>query len=62
MNDGRWTQQITECYSRDEGTRHKGKRSTRGRGEVEWLAGNNWIATAKDRVAWRQLEETFILQ
>ena len=62
MKDDRWTLRVTEWYPRDGGTKHRGKHSTRWRDKIEWLARNSWLATAKDREAWRKLEEAFILQ
>ena len=62
MKDDRWTLRVTGWYPREEGTRHRGIQSTTWKDEKERLATNNWLVTAKDRVAWRTLDEAFILQ
>ena len=46
MNNDKLRLLITECYSRSGDTKHKEKQSSRWRDEIEWLAGNIWIAAA----------------
>ena len=38
--------------------RRRGKQSKRWRDEIKWLAGNKWLATTKDRVAWYKKSKT----
>lgn len=59
--DNRWTVQATEWLPR--GWKHSwGKQRIRWNGEIENFTGIKWNQLAQDRMNWRSLGETFVLQ
>ena len=55
MNNNKWMLRELEWYPQDGGIKYRGMQSTRWR-DKEWLAGNYWLATAEDKVAWHKFQ------
>ncbi|KAG7297348.1 hypothetical protein JYU34_013337 [Plutella xylostella] len=58
-NQEKWTQMVTVWYPRDQ-KRKKGRPYQRWDDDIKKVAGPLWMRTARDREAWKRLEEAYV--